>query len=232
MNVWAKMITALRGGMNEAGEAVVDTQALRILDQEVRDASEELDQSKNALAEIMARQKLSEEKARQLQTRIGEHEGYAIKALEKNDEALATEVAQKIAEFENQLSTERDVGTGFGESASRLREAISQAEHNIRHLKQQVQTVKAVDNVQRAQAAVAERFSGSNSKLRTAMDSLERIKERHALQAAQMNAARELASEVPDTSLQRKLEEAGIAAKGSQASDVLARLREKQAHSG
>ena len=54
MNIWAKMITALRGGVNEAGEAVIDSQALRILDQEVRDASEELKRSKDGLAEIMA----------------------------------------------------------------------------------------------------------------------------------------------------------------------------------
>ena len=38
MNIMEKMMTALRGGVNEAGEAVVESQALRILDQEVRDA--------------------------------------------------------------------------------------------------------------------------------------------------------------------------------------------------
>jgi phage shock protein A len=156
MNVWAKMITALRGGVNEAGEAIVDTQALRILDQEIRDAGDELNESKNALAEIMARHKLSQEKASRLESEVSENEGYALKALEKNDESLATEVAEKIASLENQLATEREAGTGFKDSAERLREAVNQAEHNIRHLKQQVDTVKAVDNVQRAQAAVAE----------------------------------------------------------------------------
>ena len=67
MNIWSKMITALRGGVNEAGESIVDSQALRILDQEVRDAGEELKRSKDSLAEIMARQKLAEEKCKQLQ---------------------------------------------------------------------------------------------------------------------------------------------------------------------
>jgi phage shock protein A len=228
MNVWAKMITALRGGVNEAGEAIVDTQALRILDQEIRDADDELNESKNALAEIMARHKLSQEKASRLESEVADNEGYALKALEQNDESLATEVAEKIASLENQLATEQQAGGGFKDSAERLRDAINQAEHNIRHLKQQVDTVKAVDNVQRAQAAVAERFSGSNSKLRTAMDSLERIKEKHALQDAKSSAAQELASEVPDTSLTRKLQEAGIAPKGKQASDVLARLKARQ----
>jgi phage shock protein A len=228
MNVWAKMITALRGGVNEAGEAIVDTQALRILDQEIRDAGDELNESKNALAEIMARHKLSQEKASRLESEVVENEGYALKALDKNDEPLATEVAEKIASLENQLATEREAGAGFKNSAERLRDAVKQAEHNIRHMKQQVDTVKAVDNVQRAQAAVAERFSGSNSKLRTAMDSLERIKTKHALQDAKNSAAQELASEVPETSLTRKLQEAGIAPKGKQASDVLARLKARQ----
>ena len=85
MNVWAKMITALRGGVNEAGEAVVDIQALRILDQELRDAADELKQSKDSLAAIIAREKLSREKASRLKENIEEHEGYVMKALEKDD---------------------------------------------------------------------------------------------------------------------------------------------------
>lgn len=225
MNVWAKVITALRGGVNEAGEAIVDTQALRILDQEVRDASEELNESKAALAEIMARKKLSEKKSEQLTAQIAEHEGYALKALDKGDEALATDVAQKLAELENQLTTETATGEGFNDNALRLRSAIEQAEHDIRHLKQQVDTVKAVENVQRAQAAVAERFNGSNTKLRTALDSLERIKEKHALRDAKLEAASELAAEAPETNLTKKLEKAGIASKGKDASQILERLK-------
>ncbi|RYD85933.1 MAG: PspA/IM30 family protein, partial [Sphingomonadales bacterium] len=33
MSVWGKLFTALRGGANEAAEAVADSQAMRILDQ-------------------------------------------------------------------------------------------------------------------------------------------------------------------------------------------------------
>ena len=117
MNIWAKMMTALRGGVNEAGEAIVDAQALRILDQEVRDASQALQDSKNSLAEIMARQKVAEEKVAGLKKQIEEHEGYAIKALEKGDEGLAREVAEKIADFENQSAQEEEAAKGFASSA-------------------------------------------------------------------------------------------------------------------
>lgn len=227
MNIWAKMMTALRGGVNEAGEAVVDSQALRILDQEVRDASEELKHSKNALAEIMARQKLAQEKCASIHKQIEEHEGYAVKALEKGDESLAHEVAQKIADLENQHSQEKEAGDGYAKSANDMRFAITHTERNLKRLKQQVDTVKATENVQRAQAAVAERHSGSHSKMRTAMDSLERIKEKQALKAAQMSAASELAEETSDTSLQSKLEEAGISPSGSSADDILERLKNK-----
>ena len=227
MNVWAKMITALRGGVNEAGEAVIDSQALRILDQELRDAADELKQSKDSLAAIIAREKLSAEKAGRLKETIAENEGYAVKALDKGDEKLAHDVAEKIADLEVQLKLEEDTGAGYASSANDLRSAIQAAERDITRMKQQVDTVKATESVQRAQAAVSERHSGSNSKLRTAVDSLERIKERQDLRSAQMSAARDLANDLGDESLENRLEKAGIKPHGKSADDVLARLRKK-----
>ena len=228
MNIWAKMMTALRGGVNEAGEAVVDSQALRILDQEVRDASEELKQSKESLVAIIARQKVAEEKVSKLKSDVKEYEGYALKALEKGDDSLAHEVAQKIADFENQLESEKAAATGFAENADKLKAAIKVAESNIKRLKQQVDTVKATDSVQRAQKTVADRHSGSNSKMRTAMDSLERIKEKQLLNAAKMNAASELSAETSESSLQEKLQQAGIRSGEKQADDILARLKKSK----
>ena len=227
MNVWAKMITALRGGVNEAGEAVVDSQALRILDQELRDAADELRASKDSLAAIIARQKLSEEKAGRLKESITENEGYAVQAMEKGDDKLAHDVAEKIADLETQLKLEEETGAGYASSANDLRTAIQAAERDITRMKQQVDTVKATDSVQRAQAAVSERHSGSNSKLRTAVDSLERIKERQDLRSAQMSAARDLANDLGDESLENRLEKAGIKPHGKSAEDVLARLKNK-----
>lgn len=228
MNIWSKMVTALRGGVNEAGELIVDSQALRILDQEVRDATAELKQSKDGLTTILARQKLAEEKASSIGESIAEYEGYAVKAMEKGDDALALEVAEKIADLENQLDTEKKSAAQFAASANDLRKAILAAEQNIKRIKQQIDTVKATENVQRAQVAVAERHNGSNSKLRTAMDSLDRIKEKQALKSAQIKAAAELAEDSREDSLQDKLEKAGIAANGARAQDVLDRLKNKK----
>jgi phage shock protein A len=228
MNLWSKMLTALRGGINEAGEAVVDTQALRILDQEVRDASTELKLSKESLVSIIAQQKVAEQKVRSLKDSITEYEGYAIKALNKEDEVLAMEVAEKIADLENQLISEVESVESFSSSANNLKAVIASADNNIKRLKQQIDTVKATESVQRAQESVSQRYAGSNNKLQTAMDSLERIKEKQALSAAKLQAAEELHAETGEQSLQDKLQKAGIAQQGQQASNVLERLKNKQ----
>jgi len=226
MNIWSKMITALRGGVNEAGEAIIDTQALRILDQEIRDAGEELNKSKDGLAEIIAHQKLAEEKVSSLKADISKNEDFVIAALEKNDEELATEVATRIANFENQMETETEAAIGFKQQAETLRESIRVAEQQIKQLKHQTETVKATESVQRAQKVVAQRHSGSNSKVRTALDSLDRIKENQKLNAAQMSAASELADEASGIGLDQKLRDAGITSNNS-ADDVLARIKAK-----
>ena len=76
MSIWGKLMTAVRGGATEIGEAIVDNQALRILDQEIRDAGEELNRSKTALANIMAKEKLSNDKCSQLKAKISEYETF------------------------------------------------------------------------------------------------------------------------------------------------------------
>lgn len=228
MNVWSKLLTALRGGANEMGEAVVDSQALRILDQEIRDADVELRKSKEALAEIMAKHKLASDKVTKSAASIAEYEQYALKALEAGNETLAKEVAEKIANLEIEQAGEREQAEGFAASVAQLRKAVTQAEGNIKRLKQQVDMVKATDSVQKAQMAVAQRYGGSQAKLQTAVESLERIKQKQAERAATMEASAELAAtSAPDDSLEAKLRAAGIKADNASADSVLARLKDK-----
>ena len=228
MGIWNKVVTAIRGGVNEAGEAIVDSQALRILDQEIRDADQELRRSKEGLANMMAKHKLSQNKVDGLQAKITEYEGYAMQAMDKGDDTLATDVAEKIAELENQFASEKDMADQYATSVADLRRAVSQAEGNLRRLKQQVDVVKATESVHKAQAAVAHRHSGANSKMRTAVDSLERIKQKQAERSAQMEAASELANEAGEGSLDTKLKAAGIGKGETDRSAVLARLKAKR----
>ncbi len=227
MSVWSKIVTALRGSANEVGEAIADSQALRILDQEIRDAEDELKNSRDSLAEMMARQKVAEQKCTELNAKITEFEDYAIKALEKNDESLALDLSEKIADLVKQLNTEQNACNNYTRDSDELRIAIKQADQNIKQLKHDVHTVKATENIQRTQAASSQQHSDSNSRLATAMSSLERIKEKQALKNAQFNAEQQLAEDLSEDTLNNRLEAAGIVSESESGDAVLGRLKNK-----
>lgn len=225
MAIWNKLVTALRGAAHEAGEAVTDSQALRILDQEIRDADNDLNKSKEALAEIMAKQKLAASRLQQTRAKVAEYEGYAVKALDTSDEALALEVAGKVAVLETQQGEEQAQLEAYTQSVEQLRAAIQTAQVNIKRLKQQADTVKATESVQRAQATVAGRYTGSQSRVQTALDSLERIKQKQAERGARLQSAAEIAQSSSEDALDAKLRAAGIVASQASAQSVLERLK-------
>ncbi len=229
MAVLAKLFTAIRGGATEAGEAVIDHQALRILDQEIRDADKELSQAKSQLTQVMAERKGVEREVERLKSAIAEHEDYAAKALDKNDETLATEVCERIAQYESELSLQQQAFTQYDTGVNQLKRSIKSTERNVAAMKRQVSMVKATEKVQKASAAASARFSGSNTAMTSATGSLERIKKRQQERTDRMEAASHLAQEEEGGDLDRRLKEAGIVGSDASGGDVLARIRAKRA---
>lgn len=225
--LWHRLVTAVRGGVNELGEAIADTQALRILDQEIRDNDAELHRVRAALAETMARYKVAQEHLAAANAKLDEYEGYALKALKAGEDALLREIAAKIALLEIERDGHASQVSGYADGIAHLRKVAAQYETNIKRLKQQVDTVRATESVQRAQVAVAQRREGSDVRVRTALDSLERIKRRQAERSAQLEAAEAIAGDPHDDALDAKLRQAGIIADDDRAEAVLARLKQK-----
>lgn len=228
MSWFKKLATAVRGGINEAGEAAADSQALRILDQEIRDAENHLGKAKGSLTSVMAEKMASERKVSDLKKSIVEYEGYVEQALGKGDEALALEIADKIAELENELSPMETVLTSQVESVNNLKRTIKQTENRLNATKREVSIIKSTESVQQAQAAVAAKHSGSESAMTSAMGSLERIKARQQKQADKMRAAQELSDEGSGSDLKSKMQAAGIVDGSTSGNAVLDRLRAKK----
>lgn len=224
MSVWKKLVSAVKGGVNEAAEAVVDSQALRILDQEIREAKEELRKSDYALTQIIAKRKLAQQKIDGLNQSLVEYEGHARKAAEKGDQALALDCAHKVVDLRSQKETEQQYLDQFQSSETTLRQNISQAKANLRRMEQQVDMVKATESVQKAQVAVSSRHMGANSKMKTAAESLTRMQERQKQRSAELEAANELAANESGSDLEARLADAGIKGGSSSADDELARI--------
>ena len=222
---WSKVYTAIKGVVSETGETIADNQAIRIMDQELREAATEIDAAKTELTNIMAKRKGIERKVDELGKKAAEHEGYAGEALAKGDENLARDICERIGGFEEQLETEKSLLQSFVNSETNLKASLKKAEGRLKHLKQQQDVLKATEAVQSAQSAVASRFSGSSSKMGNAMDSLERIRKRQKERADRFASADELVSEASGDDLDRRMKEAGVGGNTSRTNDILTRLK-------
>lgn len=221
--LWQRLVAAVRGGVNELGEAIADSQALRILDQEIRDHASELHRVRATLAETLARGKVASERLEAANAKLAEYEGYALKALKAGEDALAREVAAKIALLEIERDGEAARVKEFAEGVAQLRATAARFEATIQRLKQQVDTVRATESVQRAQAAVASRRRESDDRVRTALDSLERIRRRQGERGARIDADAALDGE--EDALEARLRRAGIIAEEDRTDSVLSRLK-------
>ena len=223
MSVWRKLVTAVKGGATEAAQSVADSQAIRILEQEIREAKEELRKSDHARTQILAKCKLAQQKVDSLQASIEQYEAHARKAID-SDRQLALDCAQKVSDLRAEQDGEQQYLDQFKQSEKQLASNIGQAKSNLKRLEQQVDMVKATESVQKAQVAVSSRHLGANSKMKTATESLSRIQDKQNLRNAELQAAEELATEESSDDLSKRLAEAGIAGGNTSADDELSRI--------
>ncbi len=225
MSIFTKLITLFRGTAHEAGAAVVDANALKILDQEIRDADNALGRARDDLATLVARRRMIEKELQNLSDQASRYESSARAALSKGDEALAMEVAQRISELETDVTAKTPQLAEMKVAEERMHKTIAATQQRVETLRREIDVVKVNDSVQRAQAAVASQGAGASARLGSAADSLKRIKERQMIADEKFKAAGELEDRRTGADLDAKLQAAGILPGHSSASDVLARLK-------
>jgi phage shock protein A len=227
MNVMKKLLTSLRGGARELGEAIVDTQAMRIFEQEIEDSKASLAEAKEGLTEIVAKKMATERKLADIKEKISENEGYAVKALEKSDEALALEVAGKIAKLEASAEEVSNELATYDQNVSILKSQIQEAEKIIAEHERELAMAKARESVQQATKSVTQTVTANDSAIGSARESLERIKQKQQSEQDKLNAGIQLRKELGGDELDNKLKAAGIKNEKHSAEDVLARLKAK-----
>ena len=110
------------------------------------------------------------------------------------------------------------------EAEARLRTAIAATDQKIETLRREIDIVKVNDSVQKAQTSVALQSAGAHSKLGSAADSLQRIKQRQAVAEERLRVGQELEDRRTGADLDAKLKEAGILPGHASANDGLAGL--------
>jgi phage shock protein A len=225
MAVFSKILTMLRGDVREIGQSIVDNNATRIYEQEIIEAKAHVATARQDLTAVMAKEMQAAREIERLGKEARRFEELALEALQKKEEALAEEVAGKVADIETALAEQTAARTEFAGHIVRLKDLIRNAEATLREHERELAMAKTTESVYRATATISNSMGSSGSKLMSAKESLERIKQRHQDMADRMVAADVLEGEFGNKALERKLAAAGIGDNTSRKSIVMARLQ-------
>ena len=227
MSMLSKLSALFRGTAHDAAQGVVDQNALKILDQEIRDADTNQGKARDDLAGLVARRRMAENEMASFRDQIAKYESSTRAALGQGKTDLAREVAGRIAELESQIGDREPVIENMKAAEMRLRQAIASTDQKIETLRREIDIVKVNESVQRAQTSVALQSAGAHSRIGSAADSLQRIKQRQAVQEERLRVGQEFEDKRTGADLDAKLKDAGILPGHSSADDVLARLTQQ-----
>lgn len=218
--------TLWRARAAEAEESVFDANAVRLLQQHLREATQAFELAKYELARIMAQETGEARLAAELGLRIAELEAETRKALDAGDQSRAEMLAGRIAVLEDERTAHLETSQTCGREAGRIRGQLDLAARRIAELKRGLSTTSAVDALQRTRGRLSglglgDGAGGGMGAIREAETTLKRIRERQQGQEDVSEAMTKLENELPVAGGRRPED----MRRQTDAKDVLARLK-------
>lgn len=225
MSLLKDIVEAVRGGANGVAEFLSEKSGIQALEIEIQTVAADLLKAREDLTEAIAKHMHSSREISVLKMDIKQREQQARQALEQKDEALALQIAESIAELDADLEEQEQVNTIFSGHVARLRTLVSKTERQVKDYERQLEMVKTTESIQKASEAISSNYASSNSKMMSARDSLEKIKQRQQRSLDIMEAEQELLAATGEKTLEERLEQAGIPESRASAHAVLNRLK-------
>ena len=230
MSILKNILTAVRGGASEVGEAVVDANAMRILSQEIRDAESAIGKAKQSLTSLKASEIKLKREINSLQQDVADYESKALQALEANNEGLAIEVANRIAELEADAADKNTEHSSLSAQVDKINSLIRAREKTIQKNKREVEKIKTVEQLQKATSTMSTNFAATNASEHRVSAALERVKAKQTNWEDRMEAGEWMEDSSQSDELDSKLKAAGIGAGADTGgASVLERLKAKKA---
>lgn len=205
MSVWRKLVTAIKGSANEAAEAVVDANLMKILDQEMREAKEAIGKARDEKARMTANKIMKEKSVAEMMTEIERRTEAARTAKQQGDEALAVEIIESVLKLRDKVETDQALADQYKKTEEGMDNALKQSQSRVETLQRKIETAKANEALLEAQKATSVNASSSNARLSNAMSSLERLEQRQAHQQAVLSAAEEEAQQISGEALEDRI---------------------------
>jgi phage shock protein A len=224
------LTTLIRGAAAEAEEAVFDANAIRVLEQQLRDAASAMELSRRELACAMAHRASESRAAEAVAARIAELESSAGQALQGGREDLAEQAATVIAANEDERAARQAAIVRFDIDIGRLRIMSDTGRQRLQELRRGLEMARAQEALHRAGANGRRALKMGTGALRDAEATLARIRDNHAKGDDLAAAMDDLDAQASGRDLNDQLSKAGFDPNlKTKPSDVMARLTAKTA---
>jgi phage shock protein A len=128
---WNKLKTVMRGQARVSMERLVDANDMLLLDQQLYETEHALRDARRQLAE----QKRNRERSEQLTRQQEHYEAGARQAMAHEEEGLALDIGQRLAELEAQQARLEQQGVSLGQQENEFQRFIQQAAEQLRSLR-------------------------------------------------------------------------------------------------
>lgn len=219
MSILRDIFTAIKGGANEVGEAVVDSQAMRILEQEIREADEGINKAKIQLRNLKSKEiKLQ----RQLNSLKDDEAQYTKKAKECKEAEkldLARECAEKVMELRESIGSLESEYQMLKTSVDNIYGAIKQRENKIEKNRNELEKAKTISELNKVKSAVASAMPTNDSSAKRVNRALDRVKRQEEEFNDKQSADSWFADQESGGDLDAKLKDAGVGGQGKKSTD-------------
>jgi phage shock protein A len=219
--------TLIAGANARSEDNIQNYFAVDLLDQKIREADQDLERAKSTLASLIIRKRNEKRALDGIKNRIADLEERTLKAIEAQNDDLATQGAQAIAELQNEADIRCQTVNSLTSKTDRMQLSIEKMHRRIVSLKQGMIEARSIDAECRAQKSM-NRSIGKSTNIREAEKLIDRIKGRDD-PFEENEVLEEIDAGLNHTNTKDALAEAGFGGKTkTSAEDVLARLAAKQ----
>jgi len=225
--MYKHIVTLFRGRAHSAAESLVDQNALLILKQQIRDASNAIATSRKAVASAIAHHEQERGHYNNIVTRIKDLEVRATAALENGKDELAIEAAETIAALEDEKTASETAQKRYAAKISQLKKQVQTAQAELRNLQRGERLASATEYTQKLDKVQPQRAQNS---LRDAKETLARLEDRQKHTELARTAEQEIESATHPIDITERMADAGCGTPlKSSADSVLERLKAKSA---
>lgn len=190
-----RFLKGLVGTANDVLEEAADKNIIPEHRQNIREAEGEIKKLDVNISSVIGQRKQADKKVSDLESKIANYESEAVGFAQQQNNEMALKIAQEVSNLRPQLETAKQHRDVLANNEQKLKQQVTSLKDSIVKMKEELSSLESTEMLLKAQEATLNVTTGMDSKCKTALESVERVKARQAKRAAQIEGAQEWAAE-------------------------------------